>query len=382
MSSETARSPVAVALSGGVDSAAAAALLLSEGYEVHGLTMLLQREAPHCSRAVESARRVAAELGISHEVIDLSEDFERAVISPFITAYLEGRTPNPCVVCNREIKFGLLRSRAAELGFEALATGHYARIRPPSGGRPAGLMRAADAGKDQSYVLWTLKSSELSSLLFPLGGATKEDALRIASEAGVRAGLHESQDICFLGEENYATLIERRAPGACVPGPVLDESGRRIGTHRGVACYTIGQRRGLGIGGPEAMYVVEVRPERNELVVGSAEDLACLEFRVSDLSFVSGAEALEPVTCAVKTRYRGPSLPAVVHPQGGGRAVIRCKRAGPPAVPGQSAVFYDGEELLGGGVITAGQPAGCGRDGSGAAAAGVLTGPYREPGEG
>lgn len=353
MAIERRRPRVAVALSGGVDSAAAAAILLSQGHDVYGLTMLIDRDAGRTRETVEPAAKVAAGLGIGHEVVDLSGEFETAVVEPFVSSYLEGMTPNPCVACNNRVKFGALLGHAAAMGFDLFATGHYARVvRAGSDGRGrAGLMRAVDLDKDQSYVLWTLRAPQLESLVFPLGGLTKEEARRVAREAGLTATARESQDICFLESGGYGELIRRRAPGACGPGAIMDTSGRRIGTHRGIAHYTVGQRRGLGLGGPGAMYVLEILPGSNALVVGGPEELRCESFTVRELSFVSGETPAGPLRCSVRTRYRGPALGAVLDPLGDGAAAVRYEQSGPPAAPGQSAVFYDGDELLGGGVI-------------------------------
>lgn len=342
--------PVAVALSGGVDSAAAAALLLNRGHRVSGLTMLVDPDPARGLEHVRAAASVASALGIRHEVLDLRAEFERAVIAPFVSGYLAGVTPNPCVACNSHIKFGFLLGRAREMGFGAFATGHYARLCPRPGGARR-LLRAADADKDQSYVLWGLRREALGSLLFPLGDVTKESARELARSSGVPAVPADSQDACFIGGEGYVRLLEERAPGACRPGPVLNREGEVIGEHRGIARYTIGQRRGLGVGGPEALYVLEIRAGTNEIVAGEAEDLLCGGFRVSGLSFLSGREPAGPVRCGVRTRYRGPVTDAVLRPLGGNRAAVSYERAGPPAVPGQSAAFYRGEELLGGGVI-------------------------------
>lgn len=352
---EAARPRVAVALSGGVDSAAAAALLKREGFEVLALTMRLFSPGDGGEEGIESAQAVARALGVEHEFVDVTAEFERLVIEPFLDAYVHGTTPNPCVTCNRFIKFGSLLDAALERGCEFLATGHYARLEGGAGG-PVRLFRGADPGKDQSYVLWTLGQETLGSLLFPLGRLTKDAARALAREAGDVRTSPESQDICFLAGGSLAGLFEQRASGLVRPGPVLDTSGNIIGTHRGLPFYTVGQRRGLGLGGPKAMFVLELRGEDNALVVGSAAALACNEFRVVGLNFISGETPTGTLSCLAQTRYRGPALPATLEVLEGSSAVVRYAKPGPAAAPGQSAAFYLDGELVGGGVIARDKP--------------------------
>lgn len=347
---EGARPRVAVALSGGVDSAAAAALLKSEGFEVLALTMRLFSPGDGGEEVVESARAVARALGVEHEVVDVTAEFEHLVIEPFLNAYIHGTTPNPCVTCNRFIKFGLLLDAALERGCEFLATGHYARLEGGPGG-PVRLFRGADAAKDQSYVLWTLEQETLKRLLFPLGRLTKDEVKALAREAGAGRTSPESQDICFLAGGSLAGLVAGRASGLVRPGPVLDTSGNIIGTHRGLPFYTVGQRRGLGLGGPKAMFVLELRGDDNTLVVGGADALACLEFRVAELNLISGETPAGTLSCLVQTRYRGAALPAKLEVLEGRRSIVRYAEPGPAAAPGQSAAFYQDGELIGGGVI-------------------------------
>ncbi len=343
---------MAVALSGGVDSAAAAAVLLRLGNDVLGLTMRLPT-ADAGGSSVEAAASVARSLGIAHEVIDLADEFERLVVSPFVESYSSALTPNPCVECNRSVKFGLLLEAALARGCDALATGHYARLEGGGPGRYR-LFRGADRSKDQSYVLWTLGQDTLERVSFPLGNMHKKQAAGLALNAGADVGAQESQDICFLSGNSYRDLLAERAGGMLVPGPILDREGRVLGEHRGLAFYTVGQRRGLGLGGPRPMYVLELRREDNTLLVGDMESVRCSGFYVEGLSFVSGNIPTAALDCLVQTRYQGPALPALLEPAGEYRAIVRYPEPGPAAAPGQSAVFYSGDELLGGGLIIRG----------------------------
>lgn len=347
-STEISDRKVAVALSGGVDSAAAAIILRREGFELAGLTMTIG--APGDSTAVETAVSIARSLRIDHRVVDLRRRFTDEVILPFVGEYARGRTPNPCVSCNRRIKFGALIDEARRLGCDRLATGHYARIEQ----EPEGwyrMLRAVDRKKDQTYFLWALFREELRRVLTPVGGIPKEEASRLVSEAGLRTLDRQTQDICFVAGDSYVSLLERRAPGSLKPGPILDLSGSRIGEHGGVARYTVGQRRGLLLEGTQAAYVLEIRPEQNALVVGGADHLSCDGFTANDLNFLAGAPPSERFECLVQIRYRGTPVEAVVLIRRKGDAEITYREKGPLAAPGQSAAFYRGAELLGGGVI-------------------------------
>jgi len=342
----------AVALSGGADSAAAAALMLSGGIEVLALTMVLHHRPGCTERMIASAEAVARVLGMKHHVIDLSSEFEKLVIRPFVSSYAGGLTPNPCVECNRGLKSRLLVKAAVEEGCSFLATGHYARVEERDG-KPL-LLRGLDGAKDQSYVLWAVRGEDLVMMEFPLGALTRKRALEVVREAGLAPlVLPESQDICFLSGGHYREAIERYAPGSIEPGPILDTGGRTVGTHRGLPLYTVGQRRGLGIGGSRPVYVLEVLPGENAMVVGGEEHLATGCFEVSRLNFVSGAPG-DRFDCDVQVRYRGPALPASVELTGGGAARVSFTGEGRPAAPGQSAVFYRGEAVVGGGVIERG----------------------------
>jgi len=351
---------VAVAMSGGVDSAAAAALLVDEGHEVVGFTMNLwpawvpQTEggAGCCGvGAIDDARAAARTLGIPHYVLNLRDAFEREVIGYFTGEYARGRTPNPCIACNRAIKFRLLLERVLGLEMELLATGHYARVRRGPDGRHQ-LLRAVDRRKDQSYVLAGLDQAQLAHVRFPVGAHTKPAVREIARahRLGV-ADKPDSQEICFVPNGDYADVVARLEPAAARPGPIYDLAGDRVGEHRGVARYTIGQRRGLGLPGRAPRYVVTIDAERNALVVGDAAAVRCDELWAADVNWIAvpSLDAERDVT--VRVRHAASDVPATI--AGGPDGRVRVRFATPPraAAPGQAIVFYDGDVVLGGGVI-------------------------------
>lgn len=347
-----------VAMSGGVDSSVAAARMLERGHEVVGAT-LKQWEAPDgsmptagcCTLAdAEDARRVAAVLGIRHYVLDYVDEFAAEVVGPFAEAYAAGLTPNPCIECNRRVRFRALLGRAAELECDLLVTGHHARVEEDEGGRFR-LLRAVDAAKDQSYVLHMLGQQQLRRIRLPIGELTKAQVRREAARLGLRvAGKPESQDLCFIADD-YRSFLRERLPRSMRPGPIQDRDGRVLGRHDGAAGFTIGQRRGLGLATGEARYVVDVRPATATVVVGGRDDLLADGCRVEQVSFVSG---VPPVSgdITVKVRYRGVAVPARLEWEGAGWSVW-FDRPGAAAAPGQAAVFYAGDEVLGGGTITA-----------------------------
>lgn len=337
---------IAVALSGGVDSTAAALLLLRSGFDVTALTMRLTVSSVE---SVDLAARVAATLGIQHHVVDVRSEFERLVVRPFVEAYASGITPNPCVICNRDVKFSLLLDEAENRGYRYVATGHYARI-TGGYGRPLTVTRPVDVGMDQTYVLWTLGQTTLERVLFPMGTLPRNEALAMLRDEGISLSRKGSQDICFVEKGGYADLVMSRAPGKVRPGPILDTGGNVVGEHRGIARYTVGQRKGLGLSGTSPLYVLEIRPDDNSLVVGTADHLSCRQFPVAGVSFTGGRPA-GIVSCQVVTRYGGPAVPATLEPTGGLTDIVRYRDNGPTVAPGQSAVFYRGDELLGGGVI-------------------------------
>jgi len=354
---------VAVAFSGGLDSTAAAIILKQKGYDVLALTMLLPLKAGQAESSVEPCRALADRLGVEHEAVDMRGPFDRMVIRPFLEAYRSGLTPNPCITCNKRLKFGLLLEHARKRGCGLMATGHYARLstekkgqvtdEPGSAGEEFTLFRGRDRAKDQSYVLWTLDQAKLSHVLLPLGELTREDCKSIVTGAGVRDLVQpESQDICFLSGRSYRSLIAETDPGAARPGPVLDHESTVLGTHKGLPFYTVGQRHGLGIASHQALYVLELRPAENALVVGGIEHRSCRQFEVEGTSFVSGNKPPGSITCEVATRYRGPPLPARLTILPHDRGSVGYVEPGPPSAPGQSAVFYEGDRLLGGAFIS------------------------------
>ena len=342
-------------MSGGVDSSVAAALLQAQGHEVVGVTLQqwprddsdeATRHGGCCSlSAVEDARRVAAVLDIPYYCWNLEQEFGERVIEPFHRAYLAGRTPNPCVRCNAFVRFDLMLSRVVELGFDRLATGHYARItRGPQGPE---LHMAVDAAKDQSYMLYHLDRERLSRIVFPLGGMSKREVRQHALEFGLPvANKAESQEICFVPRGQTAAYLARRLPVRA--GAVTDAAGRRLGTHRGTALYTVGQRSGFGdLAEPGPWYVTSIDAATNQIVVGRREDLAVREVSLEEVTFIDGTTR-EPLPCEVRLRYHSPAIPAVYED---GR--LRLDEPFLGAAPGQAAVLYSGSRVLGGGIIAA-----------------------------
>ena len=355
---------VLVAMSGGVDSSVAAAILRERGYDVVGVAMRLAAEAPApaarrrgtcCSHEdFEDARRVAERMDFPFYVVDLRAEFGARVIDNFVSEYLDGRTPNPCVMCNREVKFARLSERAAALGADYVATGHYARIERNPRGRFR-LLRAADATKDQSYFLFTLGQTELSRTLFPLGAMTKAEVRARARELGLaNADKPESQEICFVPDGDYARFVERAAPRQRLrPGNIVDAKGCKLAAHGGVHRFTVGQRRGLGLSSPEPLYVREIRAESGDVVVGPRDGLTAAGLVARDVSLVDPESVVEgAIAVEARIRYRHPALPATLAIEAGDRARVTFESGGGPAVtPGQACVFYRGDEVLGGGFI-------------------------------
>ncbi|MBV8054828.1 MAG: tRNA 2-thiouridine(34) synthase MnmA [Deltaproteobacteria bacterium] len=353
-------------MSGGVDSSVAAALLRARGYEIVGVAMRLAPELPPLAARLrrgtccshddfEDARRVAERLDFPFYVIDLRAEFEARVINNFVSEYLNGRTPNPCVMCNREIKFDRLWQRATALGAEFVATGHYARIERDDAGR-FHLLRASDQSKDQSYFLFTLGQEEMARILFPLGGLSKAQVRTSARTLGLaNADKPESQEICFVPDNDYAAFVTHKAPPEHIrPGRIRDSRGQELARHRGIHQFTVGQRRGLGIAGAAPLYVRTIDAETGDVMVGRRDDLISTGL-IAAMVRLTHPEALSrsEVPVKVKIRYRHPPLAASVRMLGQARALVRFDNGGPAVTPGQACVFYCGDEVLGGGIIEA-----------------------------
>ena len=348
---------VVVAMSGGVDSSMAAAVLKKEGYEVMGATMKLWTEedsempATHrrcCSvEEVEDARRVCQILDIPFYVLNFESQFRAHVVDYFCKEYLRGRTPNPCIVCNKRIKFDLLLNKALALGADYLATGHYARIEKYYG--QYCLLKATDAAKDQSYVLYSLGQKELKQLLFPMGSYDKRQIRSLAHEMGLPVwDKEESQEICFITNGDYHQFLAQR--GLNQPGDIVDTEGKLLGRHSGIGFYTVGQRRGLGLASREPLYVLAIDPVDSRVVVGANEQLLRKELHAGEVNYISGEPPPQPVAVTAKIRYKSPEAKAMLYPEGQ-RARIVFEEPQRAITPGQAVVFYDGDIVLGGGII-------------------------------
>jgi len=361
-----------VGMSGGVDSSVAAAVLVEQGYEVVGITLRVwpwrdatdgaTRFGSCCSPAtVDDARQVARRLDIAYYVLNSEREFDETVIENFVAEYQAGRTPVPCVVCNRQIKFGSLLQRARAWGGSAVATGHYARITRDEATRRFLLWRGRDQRKDQSDFLWPLSQEQLAAARFPVGDLTKDAVREKARALGlVTADKPESQEICFIPDDDYRGFLGRRVPGAFRPGPILDGQGNTLGEHRGLVNYTIGQRRGLGLAAATPLYVAGLDPERNAVIVGPAEDLAVEGIEAEQVNLISLSHLDGPLRVAAKIRHSHVAAPATISPAtgrgGAGRVAVRFERPQRAPAPGQSVVFYQGDLVVGGGIIARRHP--------------------------
>ncbi|GCE49033.1 tRNA-specific 2-thiouridylase [Thermosporothrix hazakensis] len=375
---------IVVAMSGGVDSSVAAALLKEQGHEVIGIMLRLWSEPgvieeeddgvervvqnKCCSlESVDDARRVARMLDIPFYLVNVEQEFKDKIVDSFYDEYVAGRTPNPCLTCNRHIRFTVMLNKALALDADYLATGHYVRVdnHPVTGKRR--LRRGLDPEKDQSYVLHVLNQYQLEHACFPLGGYTKPQVRAMAAERGMRvASKAESQEICFVAKNDYRGFIDRYAAARVEegnstslitiprPGPIYDVQGNVMGRHRGLAYYTVGQRKGLGITAKEPLHVLRIDAERNALIVGPAAALEKTEFTVKNMHYVSGDIPGAPFEALVRVRYKAPEQPALITPLPEQRALVQLRHPQRAITPGQAAVLYggeDGEEVLGGGII-------------------------------
>ncbi|MGD1118974.1 MAG: tRNA 2-thiouridine(34) synthase MnmA [Dehalococcoidales bacterium] len=341
-------------MSGGVDSSVAAALLKQAGHEVSGATMQLytSHDTKNKPDAVTDARKVAEKLGIQHHIIDLRDVFAREIIAYFCDVYRAGRTPNPCVRCNRLIKFGVMMEKARELGAEFLATGHYARLEKDKASGKYLLKKGKDPLKDQSYFLCRLMQEQLAHTLFPLGDMSKTEVRKMAREMGLpTAEKPESQEICFVPGDDHASFLASHAPAAPQTGPIYDSGGKRLGQHQGIMYYTIGQRKGLGIAASAPLYVTAIEAENNVVIVGSKAQTYSDALVAGDINWVSGTAPEFPLKVKAKVRYRHPEAEATITAIDKDNVYVKFAAPQMAIAPGQSVVFYDGDNVIGGGTI-------------------------------
>ncbi len=353
---------VVVGMSGGVDSSVTAALLIKQGYEVIGVTMQLWdsdtgdesgEQAGCCSlSAVEDARKVANMLDIPYYVVNFKDLFKEKVVSYFICEYLQGRTPNPCIACNQNIKFEALLRKSLALGADYLATGHYARLYWDQNANRHMIRRGEDSRKDQTYVLYGMTQEQISHTLMPLGDYNKEQVRNMAVGMGLpTADKAESQEICFVPDDDYSSFILNKAGDKIIPGPFLDKDGQVIGTHRGIAFYTIGQRRGLGIAAGHRLYVIDINLEKNAVILGGEDDLLTEGLIAKDTNYIAFDSLLAPLKVGAQIRYNGKPESATIYPLEAGKIKLIFDCFQRAITPGQGVVFYKDDLLLGGGTI-------------------------------
>ncbi len=337
---------VAVALSGGVDSSAAALLLKEAAYEVMGIHMRLWN-SPRFDYQAHRAENICRILDIPYHQVDLQKEFEFCVVDYFCQEYQQGRTPNPCVACNQHIKFGLLLDKALSLGADYLATGHYAKVEHSRDGHR--LLKAADARKDQSYFLYTLTQEKLGHVLFPLAEHSRDEVKQMAKQARLPTAARSSQDICFISQRNYGAFLSQRF--STLPGDIVDTQGRKLGQHRGIAFYTIGQRHGLGLASGKPLYIIRIEPERNRIVLGHEKELYSQKLTAQKLNWISGKAPREPITAKAKIRYKSKEAETVLSFRNDS-VDVHFTQPQKAVTPGQAIVFYKDGELLGGGTIS------------------------------
>lgn len=351
---------ILVAMSGGVDSSLTAALLKEQGYHLIGVTMDVwkaldpeeeARQGGCCTLgAVEDARQTAFDLGMPYYVMNLRDTFQETVIRYFIDEYTQGRTPNPCIMCNKVVKFDILVEKAKQLGCSHVATGHYARIEYENGRYV--LKKARDTHKDQTYVLYGLTQDQLAHVLFPLGGYLKEEVRKMSFERGlISADRPDSQEICFVTDNDYKGFLKREVPDELKLGPIYDMQGNRLGTHEGIALYTIGQRKGLGITSDTPLYVAELRSADNAVIVGKKEEIFAKGLIAEKVNWIAIEDLTKPTEVTVKVRYKSLEVLAMIEPHAEG-VLVTFKEEQRAVTPGQAVVFYDGDSVVGGGTIT------------------------------
>jgi tRNA-uridine 2-sulfurtransferase len=343
----------AVALSGGVDSAYTAKILKDRGLDIFAVTMQITDDSSF-DKTVKLVKKIAATLGIDSHIIDLRKEFEKIIIDSFCGMYLKGKTPNPCVECNKYIKFDLLLDSATKLGADFFATGHYVRIIKSQDTGEYEIRKGIDATKDQSYVLWKLSREKLEYILTPLGESRKEDIKRMAAETfPYLAETEESQDICFLGKKTYGDFLKERTgckfPGS--EGPVKDTRGKTLGLHKGYPFFTVGQRKGFGVSHTSPLYVIKIIPEENTIIVGEEDKLYCSSFEVKDVNYISKTIPEKRFDCRVRIRYNSGQHEAVFLPGPNGTGTVNFTVPQKAVTPGQSAVLYIEDRLAGGGII-------------------------------